>query len=239
MKDGLKVAETFISIQGEGPTAGQRAVFLRLSGCALDCTFCDTTEVWKQGVFYKFEELISHLEEIGALNVLNKGARLILTGGDPLLQIKELHEFLVMLFFKLEKAIDVEVETEGVLLAVGTELDDYVTQYNVSPKLANSGMPFVRRVRPAVIESHVKAHSKEAPHIFKFVVASMNDVAEMVQTYVEPFNIPRDRVWLMPMCSSREAQDALAHHVVQLAIDHGFNYSPRLHLQIWNRKTGV
>jgi 7-carboxy-7-deazaguanine synthase len=239
MKDGLKVAETFISIQGEGPTAGQRAVFLRLSGCALDCTFCDTTEVWKQGTFYKFDELIQRFEEIGAINALNKGARLILTGGDPLLQIKELHEFLVVLFSNLERAIDVEVETEGVLLAVGTELDEYVTQYNVSPKLANSGMPFARRVRSTVIESHVKAHSKEVPHIFKFVVASMEDVAEMMQTYVIPFNIPKDRIWLMPMCSSREAQDALAHHVVQLALDYGCNYSPRLHLQIWNRRTGV
>lgn len=74
----MKINEIFYSLQGEGRYAGTPAVFVRFSGCNLRCGFCDTSH--DSGVDMTCEEIVDHIERYPA-------KRVILTGGEPTLQI--------------------------------------------------------------------------------------------------------------------------------------------------------
>ena len=102
---GFKVAEKFVSINGEGPRAGELAVFLRFCGCNLDCGYCDTHWANTADVKYDLvsaEDLVAYVRSTGVKNVT-------LTGGEPLLQadIAQLIELLG------ESGAQVEIETNG------------------------------------------------------------------------------------------------------------------------------
>ena len=96
----LRVSEHFYSIQGEGPTVGVPAVFVRLQGCNLNCGHqsgewvCDTVDVWKKGIPYSVEAW-HELVNIHYGDALSMGAHLVITGGEPLIQQKKLLEFIL------------------------------------------------------------------------------------------------------------------------------------------------
>ncbi len=101
----FKVAEKFVSINGEGPRAGELAVFLRFCGCNLNCGYCDTRWANTADVKYALasaEELAAYVKSTGIKNVT-------LTGGEPLLQadIANLTELLGA------SGAEVEIETNG------------------------------------------------------------------------------------------------------------------------------
>ena len=91
------VQEIFYSIQGEGQWTGQPMVFIRLAGCNLNCSFCDT--VWDKGKAMSTEEIVQEVKKYPA-------RRVVLTGGEPLLQ--PLQELLVAL-----REFEVHLETNG------------------------------------------------------------------------------------------------------------------------------
>ena len=101
----FRVAEKFISINGEGPRAGELAVFLRFCGCNLNCGYCDTRWANTADVKHELattEELVAYVKSTGIKNVT-------LTGGEPLLQadIARLIELLGA------AGAEVEIETNG------------------------------------------------------------------------------------------------------------------------------
>lgn len=75
----LRVAELFASIQGEGTRAGLPTVFVRFTGCALRCSWCDTAWAFREGTWRKAGEIAREVEASGLAHVC-------LTGGEPLLQ---------------------------------------------------------------------------------------------------------------------------------------------------------
>ncbi|MEM2293582.1 MAG: radical SAM protein [Nitrososphaerota archaeon] len=81
----MKISEIFFSIEGEGIEIGRPEVFVRLSGCNLRCSWCDTKYALKNGKEMSIEEII---QEIGKYPCKN----ISITGGEPLLQRKELLE---------------------------------------------------------------------------------------------------------------------------------------------------
>ena len=128
----MKVAERFISINGEGQRAGELAVFLRFAGCNLSCTYCDTA--WANApdcmfTEYSAQENYAFVRQSGIRNVT-------LTGGEPLLAegIDELLELLLS-----DGYLRVEIETNGSVL-----LDDFCGSrrpaFTVDYKLPGSGM---------------------------------------------------------------------------------------------------
>jgi 7-carboxy-7-deazaguanine synthase len=77
--DVLRINEIFYSIQGEGSRAGEPCVFIRLTGCGLRCTYCDTEYAFYEGGDSSLESILNHVHSYGC-NLIE------LTGGEPLEQ---------------------------------------------------------------------------------------------------------------------------------------------------------
>jgi len=239
----IPIAESFYSIQGEGPTAGTPAVFLRTSHCNLTCPGwgppgsphgCDTTAVWSR-VHARLtpDEIVEWWESEGWLRRFSEGALLVLTGGEPLLwqrQLSALVERLRALFYRPY----VEVETNATILPT-VRFDAFVDRWNCSPKLSSAGNPREKAYVPDVLEWFVD----NSRAIFKFVVQSPSDVDEIESDFVKRFSISPMRIWLMPESTTRREFLDKAPEVAELAKAGGYRFSPRLQLLIWNQATGV
>ena len=102
----LSVIEQFISLDGEGPTEGELAYFVRFSGCNLRCSWCDTAYSWDGTTQIQEKTAQQIYEEIKACSIRN----VTLTGGEPLLQI----DFLIELFRKAKKnGVHTTLDTSG------------------------------------------------------------------------------------------------------------------------------
>lgn len=242
MKDPTKavigVSEHFYSLQGEGPEEGYPAVFLRTKGCTLDCVFCDTTAVWKTGKVMKIKELLNLFDTSGYIEHLRCGAILVLTGGSPLLHQDSLTLFLSALASAIAPAfLHVSVETEGVLMP-SKEFSAFVSTWIVSPKLSSSLQPLKNRLKPEVLKWHAK--SANVMTYFKYVIGSIDDFAEMANQTSE-FKIRQSSVWLMPKASTREQLQGnwAAETLPTLCKANYYRYSNRLHVQLWDKTTGV
>lgn len=100
----IKVCEIFASIQGESTLQGLPCVFVRLSGCNLNCSYCDTRYAQNEGNYLSASEIFGFVNEYGIPCVC-------LTGGEPLLQSGAFE--LAKMF--LEKGFKLSVETNGTI----------------------------------------------------------------------------------------------------------------------------
>lgn len=259
----LLVAEHFYSIQGEGASAGVPAVFLRLGGCNLLCgrnpddtpadgaTWeCDTIDVWRKGKRTDICDLLNTFEVEGYLDRFKYGAHLVITGGEPLLQEAALIEFLKALRFRIARekgwlGVYVEVETNGTIMPQNA-LAEHVAQWNVSPKLANSGQPKDKRYNPSALMA-LREYGNGLTEFgllrprtyFKFVVTSPADMEEIGLEFMSPGLCFPSQVILMPGASSRGDLLDNSEMVADLCKKYGVRYSSRLQLEIWNQTTGV
>ena len=200
MKGKLSVSEVFTSIQGEGMSMGYPSIFLRLAGCNLMCGGlgtqfdqelhfnakwrCDTIEVWMNGQAKSFESIFTDDQ----IQKLKNGWRLVITGGEPILQDAAIVSFIEYLRNKGVKPY-IEVETNGTIMPT-IDLFEYVDQWNCSPKLESSGNGLSLRYVPEVLKEISKHRAQ-----FKFVIYSREDMAEIIENY--PF-IQKYQIWLMP-----------------------------------------
>jgi len=81
----VKVSEIFYSIEGEGIEIGRPEIFIRLAGCNLRCTWCDTKYALKNGNEMSIDKIIEEVRNYPCRNIS-------ITGGEPLLQKEELLE---------------------------------------------------------------------------------------------------------------------------------------------------
>src|SRR3954468_10173863 len=89
----LKVSEIFESLQGEGVSTGMPCIFVRLAQCNLHCTWCDTKYTWDfERYRYEDEGREVTAREIAERVNATVSRRLVLTGGEPLLQQRPLRE---------------------------------------------------------------------------------------------------------------------------------------------------
>jgi organic radical activating enzyme len=153
----------------------------------------------------------------------------VLTGGEPLLQEKELGELMDRLREDGEEWF-FEIETNGTKMP-GADFLAAVDQMNVSPKLANSGMGAELRLKPEVL-SGLAATGKTW---FKFVVQGEADIAEILKIS----GIPLERVILMPEGRTVEELDKVAAWLAERCRDLGFRFSDRLHVRLWGDRRGV
>src|SRR6478736_6488588 len=202
----LKVSEIFESLQGEGISSGAPCVFVRLAQCNLHCSWCDTKYTW-DFEHYRYEDEVREQSAAEVAQLVNAAVsrRLVLTGGEPLLQQKALREF----FARLSPDINVEVETNGTILPEPAALCR-VNQWNVSPKLASAGDPESFRIRPEAL--HALRDTGRA--FLKLVVDGDRDFAE-ADALVARLDWPSDRVCLMPQAADREQLRARSFAVAE------------------------
>ena len=243
MQNKLAVSEVFYSIQGEGATMGKPSVFVRLGGCNLMCggmgtqfdgelhngaTWrCDTVEVWMRAKSKPFKDILPD----DCLNAIMNDAHLIITGGEPLMQQDAVKEFILFVRELINPNVFVEIETNGTI-EPNEALRQQVDLFNVSPKLSNSGNDKSQTFNKKALKTF-----NEISSIFKFVVSNEKDYEEIMADYSEI--IDRDKVYLMPAGENQELLNQNKEYVAELCITEHFNYCTRLHIEIWNQKTGV
>lgn len=228
-REELVVAEIFgPTFQGEGPTSGRRAGFVRLGRCNLNCSWCDTPYTWDWSRFDPTAELKS-MEASEVINrVLSQDVgRVVVTGGEPLIQQRRL--LAVVKEFRAQ-GIAVEIETNATIAPI-PELVELIESFNASPKLANSGVAFERRI----VASALEALRSSGRSNFKFVVESCNDLAE-VQSLVDEYGL--DPVWIVPQASSSEELTNGLRDLAESVLDRGWNLSSRLHVEVWGDARG-
>ena len=235
--------EVFASLQGEGPSAGPPVAFIRLSRCNLACVWCDTAYTWRfegdaknpprphrDGVEYERRaNQVKLSPEDAAAQVAALGQkRLVITGGEPLMQAGALADMLAHL-----PDMAVEIETNGTTKA-SAHLDVRVDQYNVSPKLAHSG----NAAALALIPERIEHYADDPRAYFKFVVAEPSDVDEVL-TLQDRHRIPGARVFLMAEGVTSEALRARQEWLSDLCLKHGFRMSDRLHIHLYGDTRGT
>jgi 7-carboxy-7-deazaguanine synthase len=218
-----RVAEVFYSIQGEGATAGTPAVFARLQGCTVGCAWCDTKYSWdaEAGRAVDLDGLLAEMHAFPC-------RRAVITGGEPL----ESPLFAPLVGALRARGWDVEVETSGTL-ALPAGLDARRIQWNVSLKLAASGVAEARRIQPDAIRAFLAADAW-----WKFVVTDEADLAEVLRL-AERFALPRGRILLQAEAIRREDLVARSPWVAEACTRYGFRFSPRLHVMLWGARRGV
>jgi 7-carboxy-7-deazaguanine synthase len=231
-KEYLAVNEIFGEVfQGEGVSTGQICRFLRVSGCPLSCVWCDSAQTWDFTRFDRTREV--HRLDVQdvlrrVLKIPGKSRFLVISGGEPAVQWKKLAPIASYLRVRDWR---VEVETAGTVFPQGETFG--VNLWTVSPKLAHSGNPLERRYKPEVLRAFV-----DLPSVFKFVVQSPSDFPEL-DAIVETFEIPHDRVWVMPEGVTVDAVCDTARLIYDDTVRRRYNLTLRQHINLWGNKRGT
>jgi 7-carboxy-7-deazaguanine synthase len=230
MTETLRIAEIFYSIQGEGTLVGVPSVFVRVSGCNLRCSWCDTPYTsWNpQGEAVPVEEIVRRVGEQRAAK------HVVITGGEPMIfePVSELTKRLRV------DGFHITIETAGtVYLHAACDL------MSISPKLANS-TPWDRderlaarheeaRYRPEVL----KRLMAEYPYQLKFVVAQPED-ADEIRRMLSALGGDPERTLLMPEGRDPETIRERGRWIAELCMKEGWRYTPRVQVDLWGDQRG-
>jgi len=215
-----RVSEIFLSIQGEGPSAGTPAHFLRLQGCDVGCHWCDTKYSWEAAG----GEAIREDDVWATARTLGEAELLVVTGGEPL----QNPDLALLLDGALGRWLRVEVETSG----IGPPPRSHERLfYNVSPKLPSVTTRWAETWR------HVAAWVAEPRATFKIVVGDPPDPDDACRL-IREHAIPRQRIMLMPEGLTDDVLRRRAAWLADLCKREGWRLSPRLHIWMWGAKRG-
>lgn len=205
---------------------------------------CDSTAVWLRGNHTEFQEIINDWKEDGVYDDIRNGIiHIIWTGGEP--TIKQ-HQQSITNFFRYWDEVDPvkpshygkhpfnEIETNGTVY-IGEELYELLDQINCSPKLSNSGMTAKQRIVPEAISRIMEFDNYQ----FKFVVSNEDDIFEMFDTFINPFQIPLKNVCCMPALTSRAEFFERTQWIMEMAKKYKFIGLTRNHVAAWDALTGV
>ena len=231
----------FYTVEGEGEYVGQPSVFMRMSMCNLTCkgfasenspNGCDSFISWSVKNKMTFKDIFNLLEEKQYIEHLRNRAIFKLTGGEPFISEKQLLKFMEAFVVRYEFLPKIDFETNATLQPDERWVTEFKATFTTSPKLTTNGDPEEKTYKPEVLKWH-----KEHNSGFKFVITSDQDIEEIWRKYVvdkNGINVSLNRIWFMPCCGSRQEHIERAPAVVEYAKAMHVNFSPRLHLLVWN-----
>ena len=214
----FRVIEKFVSIDGEGPSSGELATFVRFAGCNLRCSWCDTNYSWDGSSsceLMSVDEIYDYIKASGVRNVT-------LTGGEPLIQdgIEDLIERLVS-----DSLLMVRIETNGSvdILPLKERFGDCNLEFIVDLKLPGSAMlekMFLGNLETVGVRD-----------VYKFVIASRFDLEQAILMVREYGLVDRCRVYFSAVVgkiSPRVIVDAMRDECLN-----GVRFQLQLHKYIW------
>jgi len=238
---GLPINELFYSIQGEGKLAGQPSVFLRTSGCNLRCWFCDSYHTsWEPR-----HRVMSTQEVIEQVLDQHPSDHVVITGGEPLI-----HDAITDVIETLAAHdMHITVETNGTM-----RTEAPIDLLSISPKLASS-TPTVANSpdTPGTWAQRHEANRIDMPVLadllrrytyqLKFVITDQSDMPEIIDLLAsleaaQGGPIAPEDVLLMPEGVTTTQLERTRRLVAELAMEHGFRYTPRLHVDLWEDAPG-
>ena len=218
----FKVAEKFVSINGEGTKAGQPAVFIRLTGCNLRCSYCDT--MWANSFDAPHEKMTEH--EIAGYVRSTGITNVTLTGGEPLMA----ENVQVLLGVLSETGAEVEIETNG---SADISVCDRISRrpaVTMDYKLPSSGM-----------EGHMRHENfalLQSTDTVKFVAGSHDDLERALEIIKQYDLTNRCRVFFSPVFGKIEPAE-IVEFILKNKLN-GVNFQLQLHKFIWDPgKRGV
>jgi organic radical activating enzyme len=206
------------------------AWFVRLSGCNLSCSWCDTPYTWdwkgQNGVAYDrgSETQEMGVEEVWEALSKNETGLVVVTGGEPLIQQTE-----VVLLSQMIPDARVEIETNGTRPPSSSHRSD--TRFNVSPKLDNAGC--LGSWRPNILREFPPDRT-----VLKFVVVEPSDLDEIEEKLSsDHLDFP---VWVMPEGTDRDTiLSRLEGWLFDGASARGWNVTSRLHVLTFGDRRDV
>ena len=204
----MRVIEIFESINGEGLKQGQVALFIRLAGCNLRCSYCDTRYSFENPCYKEMsvEEIVSEANKSGIVNIT-------LTGGEPLIH-KDVHELIKAL---AESGHMVEIETNG--------------SVNIKPFLDIKNVSFTLDYKCPTSLEEAKMDLSNYEYInkkdsVKFVVGNKEDLAKALEIMKKYDLINKTNCLISPVFGSIDPKD-----IVSFLVDNKLN-GARIQLQI-------
>ncbi len=167
----FNIIEKFLSVDGEGPSSGELATFIRFQGCNLRCSWCDTVYSWQK------ENINERLnaKEIYDYIKSNKVNNVTLTGGEPLIQ-KNIDELLTLL--DDDSNLNIHIETNGSI-----DIEPFKKKYTrgnisyiVDFKLPSSKMSSHMNY------NNINMISKN--DVYKFVIGNMDDLKKHMKLFM-------------------------------------------------------
>lgn len=215
----LKLAESFVSINGEGQYAGELSVFLRFSGCNLHCSFCDTAWANTADASYEektVEELVQIVQETHIRSVT-------MTGGEPLIQ-PDMDQLIIALG---ALGYRVEIETNGSVPIKPFTTLAFRPIITMDYKLPKSGME-----EHMLKENFYCLNKKDT---VKFVVGDKSDMERAYTVIREHALTARCNVFFSPVFGSMEPAEIV--EFMKERKMNGVRLQLQLHKYIWDPQT--
>lgn len=231
----LPIAETFVSIQGEGALAGTPSWFVRTSGCNLRCVWCDTPYAsWSpEGEKRSVDALVAEAKAAGVRHA-------VVTGGEPMM-----FESVTSLTGALhDTGLHVTIETAGTV-----RRDVSCDLMSISPKLANS-TPIndprdpdgawqkrhdARRLDIPALQGLIDDHRERQ---FKFVATDESDLTEIDDLLGRLTGWRPEQIMLMPEGVDVDTIRSRTW-IADACIRRGWRYCPRLHIDLFGDARGT
>lgn len=210
----LRVTEIFHSLQGESRTLGLPTVFVRLTGCPLRCTYCDTEYAFYGGNWRSFDDILAEVESFGAKHVC-------VTGGEPLAQ----RACLGLLEALCDAGFEVSLETGGAMDV--SQVDQRVMKV-VDIKTPASGEMARNRWENL---AHLTPHDQ-----LKFVICDRADFRWARECLRERDLASRCEVLFSPSWGQQDARE-LAEWILHDRLP--VRFQVQLHKILWGEKPGV
>lgn len=213
-----QVVEKFVSINGEGQNSGELAIFIRLAGCNLDCSYCDTKWANESDVPYtemSKEEIFQYIKETRVNNIT-------LTGGEPLLDssVKELIDTITN-----DKSLFLEIETNG-----SVDIKPFIVE-------EVSNLSFTVDYKSASSMMEDKMNFDNFKHLrmndtMKFVVGDMNDLKK-AHSIITEFELDNKcKVFISPVFGNIEMNDIVEY--MKLNLLNNVRLQIQMHKIIWH-----
>lgn len=232
------------TIQGEGKLNGIPSLFIRLAGCNLHCCWYTTEgEISPCDTIYAAYNVrgayTMEVEDIYRTILQNSFSirHIVITGGEPLLQAKELKSLCYRL--KQEPEFHLTIETNATLY--DNELAQYIDLFSLSPKLSSSHPgEIISTLHVKCIQDFIdyaQSHHKEFQ--LKFVYSCDDDINEIEELLSQLNKWQNEDILLMPLGGTSEIMRINTYKALGCCIRNGWRYCDRLHISLFGDKEGV